>query len=635
MTAANLRLRFDDGIDGLAVAWCHEARATEPFPWRDGTADNIIRRAHPPRAVHPFTFVTAMSELQDVHSAVPGPPRRRAPAETDASGARVRARPTATRPLTIFYSYSHKDERFRDTLATHLSLLRREGLLEEWHDRNIDGGEDWRQAIDQHLESADIIILLVSADFIASDYCWGVETARALERHRDGTARIIPIVVRPTNWSSAPFAGLQALPRNARPVSTWPNRDMAWMDVANGIREVVEQLACAPHGAAVARGSRASKRKSTLETGQEAHPEAPAKPVAQHGAAWRSQARGERAREVSSRAATPLGRARFERAMQRPAERTGAHPQRIIFSAGKHQELPGSVVRREGDPPTGDASVDETYDALGAVYMFFWDVFERDSFDGQGAEIRATVHYGDHYDNAFWNGKQLVIGDGDGELFSRFTGVDVISTEFMRGVLETETSLPYWGEPGAIHNSLGEVFGLLVKQYVLGQRAVEADWLIGSEVLGPKLQGKGLRSLSEPGTAYDDPVLGKDPQPGHLRGYVHTEGDNGGVHINSGIPSRAFYLAAVAMGDHAWRRAGRIWYETIRGGRLGKQTDLRDFAQRTLTTAHRLYGAASDEAAAVQFGWTLVGIDAGRRVGARKRPGRRAHTARERRASPP
>jgi len=144
--------------------------------------------------------------------------------------------------VTLFYSYSHRDERFRDSLAKHLALLKRQGLIKEWYDRQIGAGDEWRESIDEHLESADIILLLVSADFIASDYCFDKEMGRALERHDEGEALVIPIIVRPVNWSGAPFGRLQALPKNGKPVTVWDNRDLAWVDVAEGISKMVNAI---------------------------------------------------------------------------------------------------------------------------------------------------------------------------------------------------------------------------------------------------------------------------------------------------------------------------------------------------------------------------------------------------------
>jgi hypothetical protein len=151
------------------------------------------------------------------------------------------------RPLELFFSYSHKDEALRDELATHLKLLQRQGIITAWHDRQITAGSEWAGAIDDHLNSARIILLLISADFIASDYCYDIELKRAMERHAAGEAVVIPIILRPADWSGAPFGKLQALPKNAQPVTTWSNRDEAWLNVTQGIRRVAAELAAKPY----------------------------------------------------------------------------------------------------------------------------------------------------------------------------------------------------------------------------------------------------------------------------------------------------------------------------------------------------------------------------------------------------
>lgn len=145
-------------------------------------------------------------------------------------------------PIRLFYSYSHRDEALRDELETHLSLLRREGTIQEWHDRQIDVGQEWADAIDENLEAADVVLLLISADFLASDYCYDKEMKRALEKHKAGEARVIPIIVRPVDWEEASFSKLQALPKNAQPVTSWANRDDAWVDVTRGLRRIIEEL---------------------------------------------------------------------------------------------------------------------------------------------------------------------------------------------------------------------------------------------------------------------------------------------------------------------------------------------------------------------------------------------------------
>ncbi len=283
--------------------------------------------------------------------------------------------------------------------------------------------------------------------------------------------------------------------------------------------------------------------------------------------------------------------------------------QRTIYDAHGTQTLPGTVVRTEGAPPCGDPAVDEAYDGLGATYDLYWQVYGRNSIDDQGMPMNGTVHYGQKYDNAFWDGHQMVFGDGDGVYFNRFTiSVDVIGHELTHGVTQDEAQLFYFFTPGALNESISDVFGSLVKQRVLNQTADQADWLIGAGLFTSQVKGVALRSMKAPGTAYDDPVLGKDPQPADMRHFVLTIEDNGGVHINSGIPNHAFYLAATRLGGHAWEKAGLIWYDSLRDPQLKPLSGFFKFAWLTVNVAGRLYGKNSAEQRAVRDSWNDVGI---------------------------
>jgi Zn-dependent metalloprotease len=287
----------------------------------------------------------------------------------------------------------------------------------------------------------------------------------------------------------------------------------------------------------------------------------------------------------------------------------GPAPDRTISDARHLENLPGVRVRGEDDPPTGDADVDEAFDGLGATFDFYWDAYGRSSIDGAGGELLATVHYGRDYDNAFWNGERMVFGDGDGEIFAGFTeSLTVVAHELAHGVTEYEGGLVYQGQSGALNESLSDVFGALTEQHHLGQSAEAATWLIGEGIFTPAVQGVALRSLAAPGTAYDDDVLGRDPQPAHMDDYVQTPDDNGGVHINSGIPNHAFYLTATALGGRAWERAGLVWYRTLTSGTLSPTSDFAAFARATVASAEAEYGEGSEEVDAVRAGWTGVGV---------------------------
>ena len=287
---------------------------------------------------------------------------------------------------------------------------------------------------------------------------------------------------------------------------------------------------------------------------------------------------------------------------------------RVVYDAAHGDTLPGAKVRGEGDPPGGDVSVNEAYDGAGATYDLYHDVYGRDSVDNRDLRLDSSVHYQTGYDNAFWNGQQMVYGDGDENLppdqrlFNRFTiAIDVIGHELTHGVTQYTANLTYSDQSGALNESVSDIFGSLVKQRSLNQTAAQADWLIGKGLLAARVKGVALRSMKAPGTAYDDPVLGKDPQPAHMRDYQNMGADNGGVHINSGIPNHAFYIMAMEIGGNAWEKAGRVWYVTLRD-KLRATSDFQEAANLTLQTAGELFGANSLEQQGVAKGWSEVGI---------------------------
>jgi Zn-dependent metalloprotease len=290
---------------------------------------------------------------------------------------------------------------------------------------------------------------------------------------------------------------------------------------------------------------------------------------------------------------------------------------RVVYDAKNGSSLPGAVVRKEGDGPVSDVAVNEAYDGSGDTYDLYNDVYQRNSIDGNGMRLDSTVHYQVGYDNAFWNGEQMVYGDGDENLpesqrlFNRFTiALDVIGHELTHGVTQFEAKLSYFQQSGALNESMSDVFGSLVKQHKLQQTASQADWIIGAGLLTANVHGVGIRSMKAPGTAYDDPVLGKDPQPAHMKDYVSTLSDNGGVHINSGIPNHAFYVTAVELGGNAWEKAGQIWYVTLKD-KLSANANFQDCADLTYQAAGELFGAGSIEQQAVQKGWAEVGLAVG------------------------
>ena len=282
----------------------------------------------------------------------------------------------------------------------------------------------------------------------------------------------------------------------------------------------------------------------------------------------------------------------------------GGKPRRTIYDMQHSTEEIGPVARAEGQKATEDKAVNEVYDAFGQTYEFFWKIFQRNSIDNAGMALTGLVHYGVKYNNAFWDGEgHMVFGDGDGKLFTSFSkSVDVIGHELTHGVTQYTANLNYSNQSGALNESLSDVFGSMLKQYVLKQSSAQADWLIGAEIVGPQLKN-ALRSMKAPGTAnvYDN-------QPSTMEGFVRTYEDNGGVHTNSGIPNKAFYLAAVALGGHSWDKAGPIWYAAMRDSQVRPNSSFRTFARATVRAAGELYGSSSSEVAAVRSAWQEVKV---------------------------
>ncbi len=281
------------------------------------------------------------------------------------------------------------------------------------------------------------------------------------------------------------------------------------------------------------------------------------------------------------------------------------HPNRTIYDAhGRSDRHATTRLRTEGEAPVSDESANQAFDGFGDTYRFYWEVLTRDSIDDAGLPLLGEVHFGRAYDNAFWDGERMIFGDGDGRLFTGFTSaLEVIGHELTHGVTGSTINLLYTGQSGALNESISDVFGSLVKQYKLGQTAGQADWLIGDGILGPSMHGVALRSMKAPGTAYDG-----DSQPAGMSQYVSTTEDNGGVHTNSGIPNRAFYLVATAIGGNAWERAGRIWYQVSASRAVPQDAQFHTYAQATLAAAAHLYGASSTEAKAVADAWGEVGV---------------------------
>jgi len=247
---------------------------------------------------------------------------------------------------------------------------------------------------------------------------------------------------------------------------------------------------------------------------------------------------------------------------------------------------------------------------MGATRQFYQEVLNRNSIDDNGMRLDGYVHFDVNFNNAFWDGQHMVFGDGDGVLFTDFTGsLDVIAHELTHGVTEFSAGLEYRNQSGALNESVSDVMGSLVKQWHNRQNAEEADWLIGADIFTPAIKVDALRSMKAPGTAYNNPDMGQDPQPAHMDNFVQLpdtpQSDNGGVHVNSGIPNKAFYLAATNIGGNAWAKAGPIWYEALRAS--SPNTTFQEFAITTYQKAISLFGVNDCEDAVLEA-WRQVGL---------------------------
>jgi Zn-dependent metalloprotease len=267
--------------------------------------------------------------------------------------------------------------------------------------------------------------------------------------------------------------------------------------------------------------------------------------------------------------------------------------------------LPGHLARSEGQAPVQDEAVDEAYEFSGLTYDFYQQVFGRNSIDGQGMQLISSVHFSRRYNNAFWNGEQMVYGDGDGVRFVRFTkALDVVGHELTHGVVQHTSNLEYQDESGALNEHFADVMGEVIQQWHQGFTVEQADWYMGGDIMAPSLGIKGLRTFKAEKAYENHPIFGADPQPKHMEDKYTGDEDNGGVHINSGIPNHCFYLAAMELGGKSWEKVGHIWYQTLL--RLQRFSTFQDTAEVSCDVAARLFGPL--EANIIKMAWDKVGI---------------------------
>ena len=305
----------------------------------------------------------------------------------------------------------------------------------------------------------------------------------------------------------------------------------------------------------------------------------------------------------------------FQRTMERmetlvreaPIDRAttvGGNSEREVYDA-KGQEVPGVRARFEGDPATGKFETDTVYDFTGEVRAFYKELFGRDSIDGKGMKFVSTENYGQNFENAFWNGSQMTYGYPSADSpFATFVLIDVCGHEITHGVTENSQMFEYSGQSGALNESLSDVFGELIKQRTNKTPVEQADWAVGIGCWKQTIHGHGIRNMLHPGTAYDDPRIGKDLQPAHMKDYVKTNMDGGGVHIDSGIPNRAFALFAIDVGGNAWEEPAKIWFAAR--AESEHHPSFAQFAYHTIEAAKKL--DFEDDVSKLEKAWEEVGV---------------------------
>jgi Zn-dependent metalloprotease len=273
---------------------------------------------------------------------------------------------------------------------------------------------------------------------------------------------------------------------------------------------------------------------------------------------------------------------------------------RKVYDCNNRTRLRKGLALSEGGSYTSDDVINTVYDNAGFIRSFFKTYMDWLGYDDQGSDLHLNVHYSRSYNNAFWDGDDMVFGDGDGVIFTNFgNSLDVTAHELTHGVVQFTANLIYNGQPGALNEHMADVFGVAIRQHTEGQTSdpANANWLIGDTIMGPTLQGQAIRNMKNPGTAYDNEYMGKDPQPDHMDGYYYGSSDNYGVHINSGIPNKVFYLASVAFGDTM--KSALLWFETLKT--MGANDNFDTFKIKLLNKTQQLEGEGKVPTGAVSM----------------------------------
>lgn len=279
-----------------------------------------------------------------------------------------------------------------------------------------------------------------------------------------------------------------------------------------------------------------------------------------------------------------------------------AAPTVTVYNCQNSQSLPGAQI---DDPVNGgDEDSAQIFNVTTAVAQFYQQVFGRNSIDDAGMTMVSSEHFGQGYNNAFWNGQQMVYGDGDGQIFADFPkGDDVVGHELTHGVTQYTLQLAYQGDAGGLNEGNSDVFGSMFRQWQAGQDVTAADWLIGSDIIGPAAKAKGYTCLRNMANPADTAALAPQPTT-----YDPATTPTLDPHYSSGIPNFAFYKMCMAIGGKSWEKAGQVWYKTLTGLGSSPNLSMSDFASAMRNNANQLYPGDSSVGAAVDQAWTEVGL---------------------------
>ena len=280
---------------------------------------------------------------------------------------------------------------------------------------------------------------------------------------------------------------------------------------------------------------------------------------------------------------------------------------RRLFDSKNTYEFPARPIKTERQQHSTEASNNPTLQMANIIYDHFHDSLNRESWDNKNSSVDIYINFGQDYDNAFWDGEHLVFGNGDGKFFNSFLILDIVAHEYAHAVTDTTAKLVYQDQSGALNEHFSDVVGISIKHLFQDATNQPKNWLLGEGLFNASLNARGLRDMEKPGTAYDDPTIGKDPQPDHMSDYYDGTEDNGGVHLNSGIPNRAFAIFCNSTKLKSYDLPMAVWYQSLLES--NENTNFAEFADLTIKTLSDFYKSDSATIQKLALAWATVGIE--------------------------